>query len=470
MKRMFCSLMFAFPLFLSAQPPAGYYNSATGLNCAALKTALKTIVTTAHTNQGYSALWTQYQVSDVKVREVGSGSAMVIWDIYSDNPTGTDPYNFTPGTGVGGQQDQGSGGGSEGQFYNREHSVPLSWHSGSTSSFSGADYHHVFPTDKKVNAERANFPYGKVATASWTSQNGSKLGSSAIAGITGTVFEPIDAYKGDVARAFFYFVTRYEDDMTTWGSITDAAQAFEPNTFPSVDIAYLKLMIQWHLLDPVSQKEIDRNNAGYTFQGNRNPFVDFPQYVSQVWNASCPGLSALPVDIVLFSGKLDGKNVSLNWEVATETNLDRYEVERSFNGSEYALTGTVKAEGRSSYYYNDNIELSRGKRVYYRLKKVDKDGRFAYSAVFTLHVPLNIKFSVYPNPASTMIKLQLNNNSNEEALITIVDMTGRTVFHRHMKAVNGIVHIPTSSFGDGNYIVKYSANGEEYSQRVIVVK
>jgi endonuclease I len=470
MKRSFLMVLAAIPFFAFAQPPAGYYNSATGLNCAPLKTALKTIITNGHTNQGYTALWSQYMVSDVKPREVGSGSASVIWDIYSDNPTGTDPYNFTPGTGTGGQQDQGTGGTSEGQFYNREHSVPLSWHSGSTGSFSGSDYHHVFPTDKKVNGERANFPYGKVATATFTSLNGSKLGSSAVAGITGTVFEPRDEYKGDVARAFLYFVTRYESDMTTWGSNADAAQAFEPNTFPSVDIAYLKLMIEWHNQDPVSQKEIDRNNAAYTYQGNRNPFVDFPQYVNQVWNSTCPGLSALPVDVILFTGQLNNNIISLNWKVATEINLDRYEIERSFNGTEYSFIGTVKAEGKSSYVYNDNIESFRGRRVYYRLKKTDKDGRFSYTAVFTLHIPMNTKFTIYPNPASSVIKLQLNSNSNEMVNISISDIAGRIVYIKNMKAINGVIDIPTISFGAGSYIVRLSMNGEEYSQRVLVIK
>ncbi len=467
---MLISFFVAFPFVLLAQPPAGYYNAATGQSCAGLKTALKNIITTGHVNQGYSALWAQYLVSDVKPREVGTGSANVIWDIYSDNPAGVDPYNFTPGTGPGGQQDQGSGGTSEGQFYNREHSVPLSWHSGSTSSFSGSDYHHVFPTDKKVNAERANWPYGKVATATWTSMNGSKLGPSAIAGITGTVFEPRDEYKGDVARAFLYFVTRYENDMPAWGSNSDASQAFEPNTFPSVDIEYLRLMIQWHNQDPVSQKEIDRNNAGYTYQGNRNPFVDFPQYVGQVWNASCPGLGALPVAIVLFSGQYDGGQVILNWEVATEINLDRYEVERSFNGTGYSGIGTVKAAGKAAYDYIDNAGNIKGRRVYYRIKKVDKDGKFSYSAVFTMHIPLHTGFTVYPNPAGPLIQLRLDNNWNGEGRVVITDVIGKVVLSRPVKASMGIIGISTAGLGNGSYIIRLLLNGEEFSRRVIIMK
>lgn len=467
MKRSIIALLIALPLWTLAQPPAGYYNSATGLNCSALKTALKNIIHNGFNGQPYGSLWTQYQSSDVKPREVGSGSAMVIWDIYSDNPTGTDPYNFTPITHQCGSYN------SEADCYNREHSVPQSWFGANASSGSvgpESDYHHIFPTDGYVNGKRANYVYGEVATASWTSLNGSKLGSSAVAGITGTVFEPINEYKGDVARAFFYFVTMYQDNMPAWGTNAEAVQAFEPNTFPSIDIPYLKLMIKWHNQDPVSQKEIDRNNAAYAYQGNRNPFVDYPQYVNQVWNSTCPGLSALPVDVVLFTGQLNGNIVSLDWDVATEINLDRYEIERSFNGTDFSFLGKVKAENRSSYSFNDNVESVRGRRVYYRLKKVDKDGKFGYSAVFSVHVPLNTRFSVYPNPASSVIRLQLNNNNNDIASVTITDISGRIIYAKQMKASNGSIDIPTTSFGAGNYIVKLSMNREAYSQRVLVIK
>jgi hypothetical protein len=145
------------------------------------------------------------------------------------------------------------------------------------------------------------------------------------------------------------------------------------------------------------------------------------------------------VDIVFFTGKLDGNIISLDWEVATETNLDRYEIERSFNGIEYSAIGLRKAEGRSSYSYNDNIGSYRGRRVYYRLKKIDKDGKFSYSPIFSLHIPLNTKFSIYPNPAGPMISLQLNSSSNETGMISVSDISGRVVYAKQVKAVNGII-------------------------------
>jgi endonuclease I len=457
-----------------AQITTGYYANTSGKNCADLKTALKTIISTGNTPKNYGDLWGEYLISDVKPRTIGTGSTNVIYDIYSAKPNGTDPYQFTPGSSVtvtGGQQDRGSGGNVEGEFYNREHSVPQSWFNGNTSvPGPTTDYHHIFPTDKKVNSTRANFIYGEVASASYTSLNGSKLGTSSFAGLSGTVFEPLDSFKGDVARAFLYFVTRYEDNMATYATNTEALQAFEPTTFPSIDIPYLKLMIRWHALDPVSAKEIARNNAGYTFQGNRNPYIDHPEYVTQVWNNTCPGLTLLPVDVVYFKGKLQADKVVLNWEVENEINFKEYVVERSNNGTYFTVIGTVAANGGKAYTFSDDANTSKGSRVYYRLKKVDKDGSFTYSDVFSLHIPLNVKFSVYPNPASNVIQLQFNSNSNAIVQVVIADLIGKTLLNKVFTANNGMIKISTDDLTNGTYLVKAIVAGEQYLQKVVVAK
>lgn len=451
--------------------PSTYYNAAAGLTCASLKTALKNIVTNGNSLNSYSDLWSQYIVSDIKPREVGSGSANVIWDIYSDNPTGADPYNFTPGgSGTLGQCGSYSG---EGGCYNREHSFPQNWFTTGTATGPGTDYHHIFPTDGKVNGERSNFIYGEVASASFTSQNGSKLGSSSIAGFTGNVFEPINAYKGDLARAFLYMVTRYEDNMPSWGNLSgsNALQALDPSTFPSVDIPYLKLMIKWHNQDPVSQKEIDRNNAAYAYQGNRNPFVDHPEYVNLVWNSTCSGLSALPVNIIYFSGKLQGNKVALTWQAENEINFDRFEIERSFNGTAYTKIGEVKAVNAKNYGFNDNADAIRGRLVYYRLKKFDKDGSFTYSQIFTLHIPLNTKFTIYPNPvAGSFINIQLNNNSNDAIQVQITDIAGKVVINQAFTPVSGLITISTNHLANGSFFIRMLLNGEQFVQKVVVAK
>ena len=453
--------------------PLNYYSAAVNKTCADLKTTLKTIISSGNTPKTYTDLWGQYQVSDIKPREVGPGtSPLVIWDIYSDNPTGIDPYNFTPGSsGSGGQQDAGGATTTEGVFYNREHTVPLSWFVGSTSNPGAAtDYLHILPTDKVVNAVRSNYIYGEVATASYTSLNGGKLGTSSNAGFTGEVFEPINEYKGDVARAFLYFVTRYQDNMPGWPGGSNGTQAFDPTTYPSVDIPYLQLMIKWHNQDPVSQKEMDRNNAAFSFQANRNPYIDSPQYVMRVWNSTCSGLIALPVNIISFSGKMIEDNIVLDWKAENELYFDRFEIEKSVNGISYRKVGEIKSSFSRNYTFSDNVESNKGQRLYYRLKQVDKDGSYRYSSVFSMHVPMQSKMMIYPNPATSYMQLRLNTIINGSVNIRITDNIGKIVQQETVKVNGNNIRLNTDKLNSGTYLVILYHNGEQFFQKVVVAK
>jgi len=248
------------PIFTVAQPPAGYYDAAEGLSGSALKTALHNIISNGYTMTIYDNLWDVYPTTDNKP----NGK---LWDMYSDIPGGTAPYEFTFVT------DQCGSYSSEGDCYNREHSVPQSWFGGSSPMYS--DIFHVVPTDGKVNGQRSNYPFGEVSSASWTSQNGSKLGPCSFPGYTGTVFEPIDSFKGDFARIYFYMCVRYKDEMPSWTG----------ESFSGGDLSVWteNMLLEWHALDPVSTKEIDRNNDVYGIQHNRNPFVDRPEWAHYIW-------------------------------------------------------------------------------------------------------------------------------------------------------------------------------------------
>ena len=260
--------------FANAQAPAGYYNSASGLSGASLKTALSTIITSGHQDKGYNGLWTGYKTTDIDKNYENDGSIM---DIYSEKPAGTDPYKYTPGTNQCGTY------GAEGDCYNREHIVPQSLFNESSPMVS--DIHFIRATDGKVNGMRSNYPFGKVGTATFTSKNGSKLGSSASSGYSGTVFEPIDEFKGDVARMIFYFVTRYQSKLSSFSS----GNMLGSSTFPGLQTWELNVLLAWHNQDPVSAAEVNRNNASYKYQGNRNPFIDNPNYVNLIWGSSNPG-------------------------------------------------------------------------------------------------------------------------------------------------------------------------------------
>ena len=289
----------------NAQAPAGYYNSANGLTGANLKTALSTIITNGHQDKGYNGLWTGYKTTDIDKNYENDGS---ILDIYSEKPTTTDPYKYTPVTNQCGTYSV------EGNCYNREHIVPQSLFNEASPMVS--DIHFIRATDGKVNGMRSNYPFGKVGTATFTSKNGSKLGSSASSGYSGTVFEPIDEFKGDVARMIFYFVTRYQSKLSSFTS----GNMLGSSTYPGLQTWELNVLLTWHNQDPVSQAEINRNNASYTYQGNRNPFIDNPGYVSLIWGSQQPATDTqAPTTVTgLAVSGTTSSSISLAWNASTD--------------------------------------------------------------------------------------------------------------------------------------------------------
>jgi endonuclease I len=247
-------------ILVKGQPPQGYYDPAAGLYGTSLQQALHDIIDN-HTVITYDYVWTAFETTDKKP----DGK---VWDMYSDIPGGNPPYEFSFGN------DQCGNYNGEGDCYNREHSWPKSWFSDQTPMYS--DLFHLYPTDGYVNNERSNYPYGKVGSAGWTSLNGSKVGDCISPGYSGTVFEPIDAYKGDFARSYFYMSTRYYNEDEGWaGSYMTNGSQLKPWA--------VTMLLQWNQQDSVSQKEIDRNNAVYSIQNNRNPFIDHPDYARSIW-------------------------------------------------------------------------------------------------------------------------------------------------------------------------------------------
>lgn len=245
-----------FSLSLWAEVPAGYYDAAVGKSGEELQKSLSTIINNA-TDVGYSGLWDLYRTTDK--RPDGK-----VWDMYSD------VTDFVFGT------DQCGTYSSEGDCYNREHSVPKSWFSEQSPMYS--DAWHIYPTDGKINSYRSNNPFGEVGSGASSSKNGfSKWGKCVTPGYSGTVFEPNDEYKGDFARTYFYFATRYQNRINNWGGIF-------VSSYPHIVQWQLDMLLRWNEMDPVSQKEIDRNEAVYASkQGNRNPFIDYPELVDLIF-------------------------------------------------------------------------------------------------------------------------------------------------------------------------------------------
>lgn len=264
-------LGFLFSMTL-AQAPATYYNGTAGLKGATLKSKLSQIISAGMQDKGYNALLTAYKKTDTDNFYEKDGTVL---DMYSENPTGPDPYNYNHG-----QKNCGNIGKQEGGCYNREHVIPQSFFDKRPPMVS--DIHHIRPTDGKVNGYRGTYPFGVVQNASIITLNGSKIGSSGSAGYAGTVFEPIDEFKGDIARMIFYFATRYESQLSGFSS----GDILGGSAFPGLQNWELEVLKTWAALDPVSPAEVVRNNESYAFQNNRNPFIDNEQWITDIWGAA----------------------------------------------------------------------------------------------------------------------------------------------------------------------------------------
>lgn len=275
MKTLLTAIFIAFSFSVISQIPPGYYNAASGLTGYPLKTALAGIITNGHIDRGYGNLYSGYVTSD---NDAFYDNDNTVLDMYSENPTGVDPYFYNHGSRRCGNYT------GENSCHNREHLMPQSVFS--SASPMKNDIHHVVPSDGYVNGKRSNYPFGDVTSTTWTSQNGSRVGPCSTPGYGNLVFEPIDEFKGDIARCMLYFATRYESQVSSW------SWAALNGTSNQVYSTWFKnLMVQWHLQDTVNAREITRNNAAYTYQGNRNPYIDHPEWVVQIWGGPTASVS-----------------------------------------------------------------------------------------------------------------------------------------------------------------------------------
>lgn len=240
-------LLFWVLCITSAQNPNGYYNSASGKKKEQLKTALHQIVRN-HTVLDYGSLWTVFRQTDQ--RPDGT-----VWDMYSNIAR---TYSSSG--------------------LNREHSFPKSWWGGDVNA-AYTDINHLYPSDATANSAKSNYPLGVVGSNPNFNNGVSKVGSNTFPGYSGMVFEPHDQYKGDFARTYFYMVTCYQDFYNKWSYL----YMIDNNTYPVLKPWSVNMLLQWHRNDPVSQKELDRNEAVFRIQNNRNPFIDYPDLAEHIW-------------------------------------------------------------------------------------------------------------------------------------------------------------------------------------------
>lgn len=196
-----------------------------------------------------------------------------LWDIYSAcdfELTMFQPKNYTVTV--------------ECDKYNREHMLPKSWwgykQETEKTDTMYSDLHHVISVDGMANTKRSAWVYDEVKSVTWSNSLGSKLGTGKT--WNETAFEPVDEYKGDVARVYFYMLTCYMDKDFTAGGKGYRYFTYS-NGVSNFNVKSLALMLKWHRQDPVSEREINRNAKVKALQGNDNPFVVEPNLVEYIW-------------------------------------------------------------------------------------------------------------------------------------------------------------------------------------------
>ncbi len=478
---------------IHAQIPSAYYDDANGKEGYELKTALYEIIR-QHTVLDYGELYTAYTTTDTKANNI-------VWDMYSDVPNGTAAYVYTHFSNNCGNYQN------EGDCYNREHSFPQSWFN--EASPMRTDLFHVVPSDGKVNGMRSSFPFGEVGTPTWTSTNGSKLGPSSFPGYSGTVFEPIDEYKGDFARSYFYMATRYENAIASWQNNGSADAVLDGSSTRVFDEWCLNMFLKWHSEDPVSEKEITRNDAVYAYQKNRNPFIDHPEYVSIIWDyvpndtveqdttgnelnsETCSPFENIPASSSAYSSRswtdinglqwqatlartdqeINGKCICLKGDqgaflessvIDREINIITFSAQQKFSGSggglllyindqfieRFEVGSQIQHFSSDNFSFPDNFTVRLASSGETRIA-ID-DICFGTITTTGLSKQTTQKARLYPNPFKDWITIQTDRPENIKH-ISLCDISGKTLKidleMGHLKALD------TSSLKQGIYFV-----------------
>ncbi|MFT6801715.1 MAG: deoxyribonuclease-1 [Salibacteraceae bacterium] len=342
--------------------------------------------------------------------------------------------------------------GANSNSFNCEHTFPQGFFN--QSSPMRSDIHHLFSTDVTSNSRRGNYPFGIVSGSSSWSVGGSKQG--------GGVFEPRDAQKGQVARALFYFVLRYED-------YSSHVQGQET------------ILRTWFDQYPPIAKDIDRNNDIYALQNNRNPFVDYPQLLKRIskisGNSVATGVKGLYVsrDTVDMTGQTDStlytisimntgneKVTITNFRISNTTNFDFSSAQSDITllpgeGYEIQLRVTPTLTPLVDETLSFDTDVS-------GMGTVDVTLLGGWSTLSTAEVDGSSKLRVFPNPAKSAVSVVWQNQKNYD--LEIYNVVGKLVYSSgslEQKQIN------VSDFESGSYILKTS-NGSLREQTTLIIK
>ncbi len=292
--------LFLAVLSLSATVPAGYYHFAKNKTKNELKTALKNVSTPLRVleyGSGPGFTWEGFYFTD---RQSDSN----VMDMYSNVIRKQTSYSAVNEMHI-------------------EHSFPKSWW-GAHENMAYKDLFHLYPADAVTNMTKSNLPLGEV-TSTPTLDNGvSKVGGNGFGtSYTENCFEPADTYKGDFARSYLYISSIYEDFSQLWQS-----PMLNNNIYPVWKPWAIDLLLKWHRQDPVSTKEITRNEAIYQIQGNRNPFIDYPTLAEYIWGADTTSVFPFPTETQAYlTSPRRGMNIDFGTIMTNDSRTETLHIE-----------------------------------------------------------------------------------------------------------------------------------------------
>ncbi|MDP6583316.1 MAG: endonuclease [Anaerolineales bacterium] len=317
-----------------AQIPSGYYDNASGLDDDALKTALNNIID-GHTEYPYDDVWDILKISDRDPNN--SSNVLCVYTQYSMDASAE--YN-------------------DGSGWSREHVWAKSHGDFGTSTGTGTDLHNLKPEDVSINSTRNNRDFDEGGDAVVDNSPPDGYDGTTDCFKTSTTFEPPDSIKGDVARIIFYMVVRYEGENgevdLEMVDYADSAPAGEP--YHGVQ----STLYSWHVSDPVSTFEQNRNDVIYSYQGNRNPFIDHPEYANYLWGGESPTTNAEPTNHA--TDFTAGREITITWADPTSGTLpDGYLIK--LNTTSYASItdpsdGTVETTSSTNKYVSYGVQTA----------------------------------------------------------------------------------------------------------------
>lgn len=337
------------PYFLAAAaaPQGGYYDTVDDSNASTLRTTLHELIDD-HQRYSYTGsgtdTWTILEAADVDPNNGGR-----ILDLYKNASYAK------------------AGGGNS--FYNREHTWPNSYGfpNDGSGNYPYTDCHQLFLCDIAYNGARDRLPFAQAAGGGeypTVANNGVGGGSGvypgnsnwALGSGSGGAFEVWHDRRGDVARALFYLDVRYEGgahggtgasepDLILTDNTALIASSSTGSNESIAYMGYLATLLQWHEQDPPDAKEIARNDVIFSFQGNRNPFIDHPEWIACLYDNDCN-----PVSLTL-----DTNSINLATGGIVTLSLD---AGRNYAGAAYRVIGTTEGTSPGVVYQGISIPIN----------------------------------------------------------------------------------------------------------------